>query len=393
MTRRTHVAQYYAEDKDIFDILMSSRRRFDTETLVALALRRGICLSVETDREKLADYLARLVWSWPELQHLLDLAETPERKEKLTSTRFASGAAVEDIRAAVSTVKEVREAKQDETLTVKMATETKLTVAVRYTEFDPSRTRLQQRVEREVSLEIERSDSGYNVRHQASDRAREVARDIVAKLQEMRGVKFDASEITLRGIGAPELRTQFFVTLMSKMPGFDLRNVTSVSVDRAAAESEGVDADEDDVEGDSATAEAATMLGEVRKAIFQGESLLTSREFQSLKAEGFFLSRAVWRSREEKPDGIEVEFEADFEDAKHCTGFRYNVRGVYERRTRGEEGIKKTRSPVPAEKRADLLRSLEEAAQSALDKVALEATGSGTAGAIPPEDQDVTGVE
>jgi hypothetical protein len=380
MNKRPHVAQYYAEDKDIFDIFMSNRRRFDAKTLVGLARRRGICLSAETDRENLADYLARLVWSWPDLQVLLEMAETPERREKVASTRLRTEASSAEVRGAVESVKVLREVANGEVFTVKNASDNKVVVAVRYSEFDPSRTRLQQRVLREATLEFERGPEGFTVRRPAGERAREIAEAIASQLKENSGKKFEASEIALSGITAPELRTQFFLELMAGIPGFELRNVTSVSVDAAAphAETEETEGDgdqEDDEENGASSPEAEAMLGIVQKAVFDGESLLTSKEFQNLKSEGFFLSRSVWRSREKKTDGIEVEFEADFEDSTQCTGFRYSVRGIYERRTRGEEGLRKSRSPVPIERRAELLRCLEGSAQVALTTVATKATG------------------
>ena len=200
----------------------------------------------------------------------------------------------------------------------------------------------------------------------------------------------------MSGIAAPELRIEFFVQLMGGLPGFELRNVTAVSVDAAVPDadpdvSEGDDdANDDDADGPSPAAEA--MLGVVRKAAFEGESLLTSKEFQNLKSQGFFLSRSIWRSREKKTDGVDVEFEADFEDSAACTGFRYNVRGIYERRTRGEEGMKKNRSPVPIERRAELLRCIEGSAQTALATVATRAIGQpASAGPGDPSDADNMG--
>jgi hypothetical protein len=73
---------------------MSNQRRFDTKTLIGLARRRGICLSAETDRESLADYLARLVWSWPELQVLLELAERGEGRRCHVTGRLPGLASV-----------------------------------------------------------------------------------------------------------------------------------------------------------------------------------------------------------------------------------------------------------------------------------------------------------
>jgi len=372
MSKGPHLPQYYAEDKDIFDILMSRQRNFDNASLLKLARRRGIYLSPETDREQIADYLARLVWSWPELRHLLELAESAERREKFTSSRFSIEAAIDKVRAAVESVKETREQKNDEAFTVRPIGTDKLAVNVRYTEFDPSRTRLQQRVTRDVTLEFEKSVEGYTLRHQANDHAKEIGRDILASIQEITKETTAAAEITLRGITKPEFRTLFFETLMQKMPDMDAKTVTSISVNRSASSLQ-ADDDQDEPEGaahDTATDEASRMLGEVKKAVLDGENLLESEEFRRLCHEGFFLSRSVWRSGyHNKPAGPEIEFEAGFEDPKHCEGFRYDVRGSYECRTRGEEGLKKVRAPVPPELRLEMLRAIEDSARNALAAV------------------------
>ncbi len=373
MPKRAHTSQYYADDKDIYDLLLSAKRSFDEKTMVAIARKRGICLSQQTPRAELVEYIARLMWSWPQIEQLLEVSHPPERREKLTSRRVSTAADLAAVRAAVEEVQGPREKDLDEVYEVKEVGDKKLVVTVHYSEFEPGRTRLHQRPQRDVQLEIEKSDNGYKVRHQANDRGREIASAVLAKLAAT--AEPNEAEVTLQGITAPEKRIKFFIDLMSKLEGYELRNVTAVSVDRLptveADDGESIPEDEiEDAPKDSATAEAASMLGVVRKAALEGESLLESKAFEELKKQGFFLSRTVWRSREKKADGIEVEFEADFEDAKNCTGFRYNVLGMYERRSRGEEGIKKTRSAVPPDMRVQFVRLLEDAAQAALSAVA-----------------------
>jgi hypothetical protein len=370
MNRTPHLPQYYADDKDIYDLLMDGQRRFDTRALIKLARRRGICLSPESGREWMISYLSKLVWSWPELQHLLELTECPERRERLTSCKFATDAAADDLLQAVETVKTAREQIRSEAFAVKSSAADKLIVEVRYSEFDPSRTRLQQRVTRDVLLEFERTPEGYVMRHQASPRATEIAREIVDRLGTTTGTPLTPDEITLTGIPAPELRTQFFVDLMKEMHGYELRNVTAINIARAESdltEETNEDESQDPDEVNTATEEAAIMLGVVQRVALEGESLLTSPQFQELRKAGFFLTRAVWRSAPKNVSSApETEFGADFSDPQHCTGFRYDVRGRFERRTRGDEGLKRTRLPVPLETRSELLRLLEDSARTAL---------------------------
>ncbi|MGD0838563.1 MAG: hypothetical protein ABSB49_18155 [Polyangia bacterium] len=120
MNRVQHVPLFYADDKDVFDILMSKSRRFDTRSLLALARRRGIYLSADEDREWIAGYLSRLIWSWPELQHLLELAVSPDRREKTTSIQLITEAVTSDVRRAVEAVKGNREERRGEAFVIRV---------------------------------------------------------------------------------------------------------------------------------------------------------------------------------------------------------------------------------------------------------------------------------
>jgi hypothetical protein len=373
MSRPGHRLQYYAEDKDVLDLLMARARSFDSATLTQLARRRGILLSSNTDREKLCAYLARLVWSWPQLQELLDLAEISPRAEKMTAAKVVSDAPLAEVNDAVKDVAEARQQKQGEHFNVTVQNG-KVLVDVHYSEFDPSKTRLRQRIAKELTVEIEQTPDGFNVRHQANDRARQISAEVVRALEKTRKCQIEPREISLKGLASAKLRTEFFLKLMTGMPGFKLQSVTAAHTNRLG-ETEEHPVDDDDPSSEGPSTEDQIMLGVVRRVALEGDSLLASREFLNLKKDGFFLSRVVWRSREEKPDPIELEFEADFENPNECKGFRYNVRGVYERRTRGEDGIKKSRAAVPPALRTELMRKLESSAHAALDAVEQLAVG------------------
>jgi len=228
-------------------------------------------------------------------------------------------------------------------------------------------------VVREVTLEFDKGNSGFTLRHQANERARDIGQDILKQLQGSKAPRTTEAPITLRGVRAPDLRTGFFVNLMEGLPGYKTTNVTSVGVVRAAPE---VSPDEETDENSNESEEAREMLSVVRKAVFDGDKLLNSKPYLELEQQGFFISRAVWRCRDTRmSDPPEVELESDFEDAQNCDGFRYDVRGVYEQRSRGESGLKKTRAAASADVRVTLIRALEASAREAL-RVALNAAAT-----------------
>lgn len=75
MPRFSHPSKYYADDKDIADLLDSPK--FTKEKLLRLGQERGILLSPELPKETLRDHLSHLPFSWPQLQQLLNAIETP----------------------------------------------------------------------------------------------------------------------------------------------------------------------------------------------------------------------------------------------------------------------------------------------------------------------------
>jgi hypothetical protein len=108
MAKRAHVTQYYADDKDVFDMFMSGKRRFTHDFLIELARQRGIVLSEQATRQEIATYLSQLLWSWPEIERLLEHGETPERKEKLMSSVFRVDSDLDAVRTAIEDIVKLR---------------------------------------------------------------------------------------------------------------------------------------------------------------------------------------------------------------------------------------------------------------------------------------------
>ena len=90
MPRYDHPSKYFADDKDIADLL--DVPKFSKRKLLQLALDRGILLSHELPPETLRDQLSRIPFSWLQLQSLLDTIKTPDAEEKVTTCRYESSA-------------------------------------------------------------------------------------------------------------------------------------------------------------------------------------------------------------------------------------------------------------------------------------------------------------
>jgi hypothetical protein len=128
---------------------------------------------------------------------------------------------------------------------------------------------------------------------------------------------------------------------------------------------------------------------QVRGAILRGVSLLTSPEFQMLK-KGFFLCGMEWMGQEAGEKGRLVQFEAAFEDPQACSGFRYKVKGVIERKKTGdgEEFVKTSRSCTELEN-LHFVQLLEDASRGALDAVEKNSTANAAAhDQEPPVEED-----
>jgi hypothetical protein len=79
------VLKYYATDKEVFDVLASSRQRLSESALLDLARSRGIFYSPRDSREILASNISLLPHDYESLKELLGQSENPNRAEKVTS--------------------------------------------------------------------------------------------------------------------------------------------------------------------------------------------------------------------------------------------------------------------------------------------------------------------
>jgi len=345
---------YCATDKEIFDILMSSKQQFSESALLDVARLRGLLLSPQDSREEIADRLSTMLFGYREIRVLQAEFERTGRGEKTTSFRLNGSITTEEIRKAA--LEYCDAAGEDEIASAYSAGPSNVSMDVKYVETDFSKTRLRQRRRREARIDIQVGETCTIVTLPATEKARSVAEDLRARIVAAKSESVVAEEVDLSELHDPLLRTRFFTDLISTLPDLSLVNVTRVKVDRFDEGEHLIDGgDEDDGDGENDAA-SEEMLGIVRAVALQGESLLSSTEYQSLHSRGFFISSITWTCKRTEAPYQQVQFEAGFDEPSQGRGFKYGVRGWH---TQRGGDYTKTLRPIPTEDKRAFLATIE----------------------------------
>lgn len=370
MPKRDHTSLYYADDRDVYDLLKASNRGLPTAKLQSYARQRGIVFPSKAPREYIIAQLSLIDHSWRQIHSLLEKTDSDDRAEKKTSRNPQTSDGLAEANAHFEAIRDAR-SEQDEIYTITRHSDKSLIVKVQYTELDTKMTRLFQRRQREIVFQIMPTASGLKIRHEANQKANSIAAELLSKLTPRDGAKSSSSAVDLSSIRDPAIRTGFFLHLMTKMNGFRFEDVEYIDVDRIVSD-EGLSADSEqeasaittdekcpkdpevaptDMENDKGdpddstanadeikqmTDEALEMKGAISQATFRGERLLQSQVYIDLKNKGYFISHSIWLAVEDKADGKRVEFQAQFENGPEASGFKYSVRKVHERFSNGK---------------------------------------------------------
>jgi len=346
---------YCATDKEIYDVLMSAKQRINSGVILELAKDRGIFYSSQDSREALVHSLSLLSHDYHDLNIILDHREHAGRAEKLTSVTLNAALTIDEIKEVIKEY--ITESPSDEKVTSHAKGTEQYVVNIKYSEMDYGKTRLVQRTPKEAGLEFHIEGEKTIVRMPSSAKAKEVFGKIKNKLDGMKKAEIQTDLIEIGEFNTSESRTEFFTSLISKLKGFNLDNVTSVKVEPIKKE---LNEDELDLEDDQSKEEAKQVaLALVKNVALKGETLLASDEYQSLLKKGFFITAIIWRAKQTSTPYPIVEFEAAFEEPESGKGFKYSVRGMLNF-VDGE--YTKTLRPISAEEKQTWLSLIEETA-------------------------------
>lgn len=385
------MTMYFADNKDIRDLLDSSRQRLTLDVLREFLLRRGIIVSDDANKEYLFDQISMWTLDLEDLNWLLDKTARADRTERYTSATVPGKFSDAEVRKAIETLNKSTAGPQLDSLTFSKSADGPFQLAATYSELDPAKTRLRQKRTRDGSIRLEMGPHGLSMRHEANERMSAVAEELMKALAAGKKEPVEARKIDLSHLPSGESRTAFFLSLIRGVGGMKLSDVSKVQVERSMlgagagedspaqtsglfeSEDADIDVEDADVDHDAADPEEKADLefvgNEVRGAILRGVSLLTSPEFQMLKKH-FFLYGMEWTSEEDSEKGKIVQFEAAFENSQECSGFRYKVKGVVDRKKSGDglEFVKTPRACTEIEN-SRYMKLLEEASRAALESV------------------------
>lgn len=326
MPKRIH-GLYFVEDKDVSDILSTSK--IALVRLHQLARTRGILVSKEDSREDIIARIAQMPFGWRQLNELLEYTSTPERKDSQTVCKVESRCSAADIRKCLDALMDARSRTEQEIYSApKQVGKKTLRIVVSYPEIDESKSRLAQRIVREAEIEIEEGPKGLLIRCTDRHRAKQIVKDFIARLNKI--APCEEITIDLSDVLIAKTRTEFFLEVMAGLPGFIRENVKSLRGSRLPAS-----ARKDPLDEEESNLAKEDFEASVRKIVLTGEKIDKSRQYKQLEESGFFISEASWLSRNDRK-GVLVEFEIGFGNDESAKDFYYCVKRVYEADKHGE---------------------------------------------------------
>lgn len=376
MAKRTIEANYFADDKDIYDLLIASKQKLTVQKLILFIRKRGIIVSSSHNRDELIEKIASMPLCWQELNELIKATNTSDRAEKIASRSLSGKIDIANIISATEITRDERQ-NRAETYSIKQNNKN-LQITVTYSELDTSKTRLAQRTQKEFTFEIDATTKDdIIIRHQNQPRAQEILDSIVNKIIKKDEHSINQQKIDLSGIKNPSHRTNFFVQLLNGVNGFDLHNVKSVKVSNFSEKNSEDNEDTDnETDNDGIKTEEASFIARVKEIAIKGNHILHSQLYAQSAQDGFFVQSIVWTALEKKPNGILVEFESGFDNPEEGKDFSYAVRGIYNRKNGGD--FKKTKTQAENEEKTRVFCLLEHAARNAMSTVLNESQGLST---------------
>ncbi|MXN28145.1 hypothetical protein [Delftia sp. CH05] len=354
------LAQLYATDKDLHDLLASAKQRLTEAVLRELASERGIFYSPHDTRDDLVESISILPHTYQEVTELISRRETSRRNEKTTFVALDGEIPLKEIRDVVAEYQ--AEMGKAEKVDSHYRGANAVAMNLEYDEIDYSRTRLIQRTRQDATFTFTHEDGKTIVRFPATEKAQRVVDNLTDRVEKNRRAPLVRNAIMLDPDFTAHERTTFFTRLMAEMAGHKLNGVTKLRIAPSEPQSdadEPVELDEDE----RAEAERNMLAVVVRSMGMSGENLMAAPEYQALKKRGFFVTAVTWKGLQTSPPYDKNHLHAEFQDGEKGKDFRLAIKGVYRSQ---EGGHTKSSRPVTDSERELLTKLIERTAQDVL---------------------------
>lgn len=343
---------YYASDKNIFDALCGSK--VNSETIQQLFLARNIIVSRKTDRQDLASYFSRLPHDFNDHQNIAAKLGVIKRKERTTSVELKLEISSDELSKAIKAVKTKLEQNGD-VVHLNQDIEKPTTITVKYSSLDYRKSEFSQVQIRDGEITLIPTADGYKFRSTCNDHMNNVRDGLILEMEKQTQKTAVREEISLFAVTDPTKRSDFFQSLMFKMPNYKLKDVHEVYVYKKRPFN-GIDENGEPIDPADVHVERVALRG---NGVSRSKQLINlTRRDEENPDEPYYIVRAAWLLAEEKGTGQRYEIEARFEDHLNCTGFSFMLRGVY-RIDALKQTLNKTRHP-PTPGEVDTISTLIE---------------------------------
>lgn len=135
------MAMYFADNKDVRDLLETSKQKLTLDVLRAFLLRRGMIVSDDATKADLFDQISMWTLDLEDLNWLLDRTARADRAERYTSATVVGNFTAEDVRKALEKLKKGEIGPLFDSITVTKSAGGPFLASATYSELDPRTTR------------------------------------------------------------------------------------------------------------------------------------------------------------------------------------------------------------------------------------------------------------
>ncbi|MFC5864649.1 hypothetical protein ACFPT7_20235 [Acidicapsa dinghuensis] len=366
---------YTATDKEIHDLLISQRQQFTMGVLLELGRSRNIFYSREEQRDDLVKSLSALTYGFNQITELQKFNDLGARTESTTTIRLKGKFTDTDVRAIVDEYRNQEALTNDIQIITGSPTKNRVSVGLKYTETDFSKTRLRQRRKREANIDIDIDSDGITVTLPVNSTAIAVSKGIKQKFDARANETLPEERVDFSLLTSSGSRTRFFTDLIGGLPKFELADVVSVRVKASVGfspENEESDQESDPQAPDNSAEASDELKALVREVALSGSSVLLSSHYKDLREGGFYIVSIRWRSKQIEAPYHLFDFTAGIDEPELGQGFKFAVKGTLIRRS---GGYVKTWRNLDEEDRKSVLRVLDVTAIQVFRRLVVELSG------------------
>ncbi|NCF08019.1 hypothetical protein [Kosakonia sp. MH5] len=335
---------YYMNDQNIRDGLLAQKVK--PSHLINMLKERNIIVSPLSSKEELIDILKFIRFDYFEYVYLSSILANQDKKESKSSIDIDKKVSADKILNTFESIKGVLEERQI-TADVTRLNSKKVKIDFEYVEIDHSKPPMRQKSFRKGIVECDITETGAMLHYPANKVGAIIKEQLIKQLSEKLSTELKPIEFDFEYSAIP-LRNDFFLRIINEIDNYDVYDVVTVAVKKIEDKEK---QDNSSVNDSDSIDEAFT--GEVRNAILRGRQILTSKIYNGLNVENYYIYKITWKIRKinpatgsDKSDCYTVEIE--FSDKDKAKGLKYCVKAVQRFSNRDKLNVT-TENPLKSE--------------------------------------------